>query len=1145
MGASFKRVSVLHSLLLLLAAVLAVALCPIPAFADSGNDLIAGDALFETRADDDIASGESGTCTWRIDSEGTLVVSPSSGPVGELDSWYWDFNKQIYTTPWYTYREEITSARFEGTVKAVDCRGMFMNCTRLGSVDASGLDTSSAESMKQMFSGCTSLTSLDLTGIDTSNVVDMFGLFSGCTSLASLDLTGVDTSNAASMSQMFLKCSSLTFLDLSGFRTDEEELGISYMFAGCSSLETVYVGSGWTFGKGGKDRDFYHLHSGDMFTGCTSLVGGNGTTYNINVLDYRGAQIDTPGQSGYFTLASVDAPHAEISLPESSYTYEGSPFAPLPTVTLSGHALRLDEDYEVSYSDNVDAGKATVTVTGKGNYAGTKDVTFTILPVQLSEISIGTDSLTYNGVEQRPEVSVKAGRFDVPSDSCDIVYSDNVNVGTATVTVTGKGNFEGEKSASFTIEKASVSSAVVGGVSDKTFNGEPQYQTDLSVSVDGRLLTRGVDYTAAYSNNFNAGTATVTLTGIDNYEGVKSATFVIFPANLTSLILSQTSYTYDGKQKSPTVAVRRADGTVLKEGTDYDLSMPAGRTDVGSYTYTAKGKGNYTGSATTDMRIEPVELKSLTLSQTAYSYDGSQKAPAATVVSADGKRLKEGVDYSLTVPEGRTDAGSYTYTATGKGNYAGTKSATFTISRAKLASMTLSQSSYTYDGIQKNPAVVVRSADGITLRAGTDYDLSMPSGRIEPGSYTYTARGKGNCEGTVVAVMKVVGVSPVDGRGKSKAARLAGDMALDTMSAIVDAGSFPKGGMVVLATSEGYWDALTAAGVAGLASAPVLMTNGSSLSPQTKAQISKLKPKTIVICGGTAAVTKRVENDAKSVAGGAAVVRCAGQTATGTACEIFKNGKQFGAWSDAAFVCTNAGYWDALAAAPVSYARHMPIFLTEGASSISKETLNTMKAGGIKRVYVVGGEAAISPNVLRQIQDAGISVAGRLWGYTAIETSEAVAGFGVDTMKMSANNLGVATSGGYWDALAGAALCGRLGSVLVLVDGPSAHSIWEFVWSRSESIANVYVFGGTAAISKATENAAVRAAKYDHSSSSNKGPGTEYYIKGNISYSTGEKIYHLPGDKYYDNTEIDESAGERWFSSEFEAQAAGWRHTKL
>jgi micrococcal nuclease len=60
-----------------------------------------------------------------------------------------------------------------------------------------------------------------------------------------------------------------------------------------------------------------------------------------------------------------------------------------------------------------------------------------------------------------------------------------------------------------------------------------------------------------------------------------------------------------------------------------------------------------------------------------------------------------------------------------------------------------------------------------------------------------------------------------------------------------------------------------------------------------------------------------------------------------------------------------------------------------------------------------------------------------------------------------------------------------------------------------------------------------------------KGPGTEYYIKGNISVNTGEKIYHMPGQRYYDETIIDESKGERWFRSEEEAQAAGWRKSKV
>lgn len=60
----------------------------------------------------------------------------------------------------------------------------------------------------------------------------------------------------------------------------------------------------------------------------------------------------------------------------------------------------------------------------------------------------------------------------------------------------------------------------------------------------------------------------------------------------------------------------------------------------------------------------------------------------------------------------------------------------------------------------------------------------------------------------------------------------------------------------------------------------------------------------------------------------------------------------------------------------------------------------------------------------------------------------------------------------------------------------------------------------------------------------NPTPSQNCNIKGNISYRTGEKIYHVPGQQYYNNTEIDTSAGERWFCSEAEAQAAGWRKSK-
>ncbi len=303
--------------------------------------------------------------------------------------------------------------------------------------------------------------------------------------------------------------------------------------------------------------------------------------------------------------------------------------------------------------------------------------------------------------------------------------------------------------------------------------------------------------------------------------------------------------------------------------------------------------------------------------------------------------------------------------------------------------------------------------------------------------------------------------------------RLWGDVALDTMVAIVNEGwSSQRGGTVVLTTINGYWDALTAAGIAGMAKAPVLMTDGGALSDQTRAVIESLAPTTIVACGGTAALSDWAAAEACEAAGGAQFVRCWGQTATGTAVDVFHRGGSdvSGTWSTTAFVCTNDGYWDALAAAPISYARAMPIFLTEGASSISDETIAAMQDGGIKAVYIVGGTAAIDDGVAAKIQAAGIEVADRLWGAHAVETSEAVADFGL-SQGMGCDKMGVATTNGYWDALSGAPLCGLNNSVLVLAGDSTSSSISGFMAKNKDRIGASYVFGGEAALDASTYQA--------------------------------------------------------------------------
>ncbi|MBR5391327.1 MAG: BspA family leucine-rich repeat surface protein [Prevotella sp.] len=157
------------------------------------------------------------------------------------------------------------------------------------------LNTSEVTNMSYMFAAC-KLTSLDLSHFSTANVIDMSCMFCYCEQLESLDLSSFNTSNVTDMTLMFSGCSSLTSLDLSSFNT-ANVTDMSDMFGECANLQTIYAGSGWS-------TDAVTISYG-MFSNCTNLVGGKGTTYNDDHIDKTYARIDgEAGKRGYFTKGS-------------------------------------------------------------------------------------------------------------------------------------------------------------------------------------------------------------------------------------------------------------------------------------------------------------------------------------------------------------------------------------------------------------------------------------------------------------------------------------------------------------------------------------------------------------------------------------------------------------------------------------------------------------------------------------------------------------------------------------------------------------------------------------------------------------------------------------------------------------------------
>ena len=155
-----------------------------------------------------------------------------------------------------------------------------------------------------------------------------------------------------------------------------------------------------------------------------------------------------------------------------------------------------------------------------------------------------------------------------------------------------------------------IDKAVISGIVKKTYTGKPITQ-NVSVKLIDKTLKKGTDYTVSYKNNINAGTATITVTGIGNYSGTVSKTFRIDAKKITPKVaLSKTSFNYNAKVQKPTVTVKY--GTKKLSSSAYSVKFTTGCKNVGAYTVKVTLKGNYSGSKSVSYTINP---KNTTLSK--------------------------------------------------------------------------------------------------------------------------------------------------------------------------------------------------------------------------------------------------------------------------------------------------------------------------------------------------------------------------------------------------------------------------------------------------------------------------------------------------------------------------------------------------
>ena len=320
------------------------------------------------------------------------------------------------------------------------------------------------------------------------------------------------------------------------------------------------------------------------YDGGEYAFSNSGNKFRVAQSGFYVFTLTDKGDGNWFVSVLKSMLNCDVaSIPTQTYT--GSAIEPVVTVKDGETTLTLGTDYEVAYSNNVNAGTATVTITGKGNYSGETAATFTIVKSMTNDgITIAAIAdQTYTGSAIEPAVTVKDGETTLAlGTDYTIGYSANVNVGTATATITGKGNYSGSREVLFTIAKATPTVTTPTAVENLIYNGSAQALVNAGNTDFGTLLYSldGQNYSADIPTGTDAGTYTIyyKVEGSDNWNAVAAqtieATITYFDASLAAIVdnsdvISNIITNYDSKAD-----VTLSDRTLYKDGNWNTLCLP-------------------------------------------------------------------------------------------------------------------------------------------------------------------------------------------------------------------------------------------------------------------------------------------------------------------------------------------------------------------------------------------------------------------------------------------------------------------------------------------------------------------------------------------------------------------------------------------
>lgn len=428
----------------------------------------------------------------------------------------------------------------------------------------------------------------------------------------------------------------------------------------------------------------------------------------------------------------------------ASQYYTGSQIKPVPKIKNGTTTLKNGTDFTLTYQNNVNKGTAKVYIKGKGNYSGSCSLTFSITARPVSTLKITVPSATYNGKAQKPAVTVKYNNYKFKNGTdYTLSYKNNTKIGTATVTVKGKGKLSGTKSVTFKINAKPIKNAVITYNNSLTYNGST-LSPAVTVKYGNATLKKNTDYTVAYSNNVNAGTGTITITGKGIYGGSVKKTFTIKKLGISATAVSGTgNKVYTGSAIKPVPAVK-AGGRTLKNGTDFTVSYK-NNTEPGTATLIVNGKGNYSGSVSKTFKITARAINDVEVTVPDTVFTGEQVRPDV-VVSYGSYQFISDSDYTLSFKD-NVNIGTASVVVTGKNHLSGSRTVTFPIEKADISSTEIAVKNATFTGSAIKSDVDVRLGN-VTLKEGTHYTLSYKN-NVNAGTAQVTISGKGSLEGAV------------------------------------------------------------------------------------------------------------------------------------------------------------------------------------------------------------------------------------------------------------------------------------------------------------------------------------------------------------------------------------------------------------